>query len=575
MKARYIKYIFSVLAVTTLITACYEDKGSYDYHFESLNTVDSVFFSPEAVQKLSGNLIEFTQPLEESETHKRIKVSLKQSIAQNWDNLDFYWILYSANKKNNRQEVVDTVTTKGYLDVNIPIGKDTTFHVLLKIRDRTSDLAHYTDFNVATRPIFKNSLFVLHGELGNAKLGNIEIVGKETRVRTDAYATIYKEAEKNPFEKAYKMMFHSTMTFDDRNNIYESNSFIVFNNDGTTKAFNPFGLKPKFTNYRDYVLPASEQGAFFVQQIGMTGDPSNQSDYYYAIGKDGRFVSARALPSFKYPSTSGENGYQITAATSTENDFVMWDAKNNRFLHVSKDDGYGVWTEQMAYYAQLNSPIKDAHVDFTSLSAAMTPVGKQAIYAYVNYRDNFETAHPFFIFYDSNAEQYFLYELTPLGGGKDDQGKGEDSEDAAAFTIGARKLDNFNPSIKNTVLYNSWFSTKYLFYADGANVIRYDVDNGDRVILYSAPQGYSIACMKIREENKNIYSGDLGLYLSVGMNKDDQGAVAELKLTTASDVDTTYPINFYDMANDGSHFGKIIDIQFVHEYNYQLPNYQQ
>ena len=81
--------------------------------------------------------------------------------------------------------------------------------------------------------------------------------------------------------------------------------------------------------------------------------------------------------------------------------------------------------------------------------------------------------------------------------------------------------------------------------------------------------------MKIREENKNIYSGDLGLYLSVGMNKDDQGAVAELKLTTASDVDTTYPINFYDMANDGSHFGKIIDIQFVHEYNYQLPNYQQ
>ena len=78
--------------------------------------------------------------------------------------------------------------------------------------------------------------------------------------------------------------------------------------------------------------------------------------------------------------------------------------------------------------------------------------------------------------------------------------------------------------------------------------------------------------MKFREENTMLYSADLGRYLSIGLNKGDKGAVTELKLTVGGDVDETFRSAVYSRDKDGHEFGKIADIQFVHEYSYQLPN---
>src|SRR3712207_6992639 len=113
----------------------------------------------------------------------------------------------------------------------------------------------------------------------------------------------------------------------------------------------------------------------------MEGDPSNQSDYYYIIGKDGRVVTARSLLSFKFPNKDvGETNYKVTAGAITYSEFVFWDGKNNRFLHVNKEDSYGIWGEQEAYYAQLNNPLQDAHVDFSTLGAGLSPEGKTGVY---------------------------------------------------------------------------------------------------------------------------------------------------------------------------------------------------
>lgn len=61
--------------------------------------------------------------------------------------------------------------------------------------------------------------------------------------------------------------------------------------------------------------------------------------------------------------------------------------------------------------------------------------------------------------------------------------------------------------------------------------------------------------------------GDLGLYLSIGMNKDSNGAVAEIKLTPSADVDDSYSI-FCDKDAEGKAFGRIIDVQFAHVYSF-------
>ena len=70
-----------------------------------------------------------------------------------------------------------------------------------------------------------------------------------------------------------------------------------------------------------------------------------------------------------------------------------------------------------------------------------------------------------------------------------------------AYTIKAKKLEGFTPSILATVMYNTWFSTNYVFYADGGDVVRYNTNNGDKTVLYSAPAGYTITCMKFRSED--------------------------------------------------------------------------
>ena len=537
------------LLVAGMFSSCYEDKGNYTYNFDGMNAIDTLIFSPASVETLTGQTIEFTQPLTADETHKRIEVQVGQTLLKNTDHLDFQWI---RSYQKNKETVTDTFTTKGYLDVELPVGKATRFTVHLKVHDRSTGLSRYQNFAVATRPIYKNSLFFLHGKAGSVQLGNVETVGAVTNVRSDAYKLIFKE-EKNPFTDAYKLMFQYGLVAEGRDFLKKQN-FIVFLNKGEVKAYDPFGLTPRYTAYKDFVVPVSAQGAFLADKIGMTGDPSNQSDFYYMLGKDGRFVS----------------NYNVTAAAITASHFVLWDGRNNRFLYVSKDDGYGIWAEQQAYQAQLNNPVLDAHVDFSGLKEGLSPVGKKAIYGYIQYRENYNKATPYFIFRDKAAPNYYLYQLTSTAtdGDKGSGGNG----DEPAYTIKGQKLEGFSPSSVATILYNTWFSTNYIFYADGADVVRYNVNNGDKAVLYSAPAGYTIACMKFRSEDTFIYSTDLGRYLSIGLNNGANGAIAEIKLNTASDVDETYTPHFYDKDSEGHKLGNILDVQFVREYSYALPS---
>ena len=123
------------------------------------------------------------------------------------------------------------------------------------------------------------------------------------------------------------------------------------------------------------------------------------------------------------------------------------------------------------------------------------------------------------------------------------------------------------------ICYNSYFTTNYIFYADGGNVYRYNISNGDKTLLYSSPEGYTIDVMKFRSNSSHIYTGDLGYILSLGLNKGAEGAVAEIKLNTASDLDEEFEPLFYNQGEDGEKFGNIQDLQFAHEYMYQVPSY--
>ena len=152
------------LLVAGMFSSCYEDKGNYTYNFDGMNAIDTLIFSPASVETLTGQTIEFTQPLTADETHKRIEVQVGQTLLKNTDHLDFQWI---RSYQKNKETVTDTFTTKGYLDVELPVGKATRFTVHLKVHDRSTGLSRYQNFALIhisepTRlPTISNAVFCL------------------------------------------------------------------------------------------------------------------------------------------------------------------------------------------------------------------------------------------------------------------------------------------------------------------------------------------------------------------------------------------------------------------------------
>lgn len=571
------KKISSLLLFAFLLASCYEDKGNYDYKLDSMNTISSVTFSPSVTVSAEGNTIEVQQALDEEDKTRRVDAVLEQSLASNLDELDFYWCRSYTDEDGNN--IKDTIETKGYLEFDLPVGKPMAYNIFLHIYDNTTTLSHYSSFKLKTRPAFKNSLFVLHGEEGKRQMGNIEVIGNETKIYTDVKSVT---KDNNRYENAVGFGYTTYINIPDNfANIGETRVLTVFGNNGETMTYEPFGMKVKYTSAQVF-KPQSDNFSF--KKLVQTGDPSNYTQYRIVLTDDGQayignYVHALYKPGYaceNNPDLEHETDYEITAATITHNRFLMWDAKNNRFLYAAKEDTEFANNEAASIKPGLASanPVLDANVKFQALQKS--PEGMTAVLGYINYRDNYDLQNPYFIFKDETTGDYYRYELLMqnIGDGSKAKRIGEDEkekEKLSAYTIvGEKRLAGLTPTDASTITYNSRFITSNLFFVEGNTVYRYNVQNGDKFAVYEAPNGYNITKIKFRAEDNNAFTDDLGLYLNIVMFNGANGAIGEIKFNTAADVDTDYAPLFYDKDDNGNKWGEIEDIQFVYEYMYKV-----
>lgn len=558
-----------------LLTSCYEDKGNYDYRFDSMNQVDisNVSYQPEAYEGVSGKVIEVQLPLTEDKV-QRVEAKLSQTLSDNYDNLDFTWYTaYTATKRDPMtgrevtETVRDTLRTNGYVDLNFPANTDRNYSVIMEVKDRTTDLDYYAKLNVKTRLLFKNSLFFLHQQGGETFLGNVEKIGTMFESRSNAYKTAKPTITDNPFADAVKLGYTSCP-------YPEVNGLMVFRSNGRGNTYNVF----KALDTYDVPLVPAVSSSFVASRVITVGNIATGNIFKCLLSRDGQFYMGKWAPYYTVPGEDAEESlqsgdYRVTAATVTESYYVLWDAKNNRFIYQSNSDWFPF---QLNEYAQNPPhsvyPVMDAKVDFSSLGT-LSPVGKTAVYGFIaSHNEFFPDAKPQFIFKDAD-NNFYLYELTPVDAGGKSRG-GDAGASESAFTITGKKLPDFHPgSNLASITYNPWFSTNYIFYAKDDNVIRHNLSNGDEQVVYTAPAGYTVSVIKFRTEDAESNStmssnlGDLGLYLSIGMNKESNGAVAEIKLTPAADVDESFSL-FCDKDSEGNAFGRILDLQFAHVYTY-------
>ncbi len=558
-----------------LLTSCYEDKGNYDYRFDSMNQVDisNVSYQPEAYEGVSGKVIEVQLPLTEDKV-QRVEAKLSQTLSDNYDNLDFTWYTaYTATKRDPMtgrevtETVRDTLRTNGYVDLNFPANTDRNYSVIMEVKDRTTDLDYYAKLNVKTRLLFKNSLFFLHQQGGETFLGNVEKIGTMFESRSNAYKTAKPTITDNPFADAVKLGYTSCP-------YPEVNGLMVFRSNGRGNTYNVF----KALDTYDVPLVPAVSSSFVASRVITVGNIATGNIFKCLLSRDGQFYMGKWAPYYTVPGEDDEESlqsgdYRVTAATVTESYYVLWDAKNNRFIYQSNSDWFPF---QLNEYAQNPPhsvyPVMDAKVDFSSLGT-LSPVGKTAVYGFIaSHNEFFPDAKPQFIFKDAD-NNFYLYELTPVDAGGKSRGADAGASESA-FTITGKKLPDFHPgSNLASITYNPWFSTNYIFYAKDDNVIRHNLSNGDEQVVYTAPAGYTVSVIKFRTEDAESNStmssnlGDLGLYLSIGMNKESNGAVAEIKLTPAADVDESFSL-FCDKDSEGNAFGRILDLQFAHVYTY-------
>lgn len=573
------KKISSLLSFVLLLTACYEDKGNYDYTLDSMNEILSVTFTPSVVKAVSGDVIEVQQALEEDSRTRRVDVAVEQSHSNNLDNLDFFW--YRTYAGADGKTVKDTICSKGFLEFDLPVGQAMSYDVFLQIYDRSTDLSHYSSFKISTRPVFKNSLFVMHGSEGKRKIGNIEVIGNETKIYTDV-KTVTKD--NNHYENTTGFGYTTYIDIPDNlANIGVTSTLTLYADNGETRAYNPHGMNVKYTAPQIF---KPEYENFSYKKTVQTGDPSNYTQYKVVLTDNGDVYSGNYVHALYKPGMGCENNpdlphqsdYEITAATITHNRILLWDAKYGRFLYAAKEDaGYALdeASSIRSDYVSMN-PLLDANVKFQGLQKS--PADMTAVMGYMNYRDNYSQQNPYFIFKDETTGNYYRYELLvqDIGDGSkakrraDSAGEEDEEEVLSAYTVVSEKLLNgLTPTDMSTITYNSWFTTTNIFFAEGGTVYRYNVSNGDKFVVYEAPQGYEVTKIKFRNEESSAFSADLGLYLNIVMFNGTNGAVGEIKFNTAADVDNDYAPLFYDRDNEGNLWGEIKDIQFVYDYLYE------
>ena len=419
----------------------------------------------------------------------------------------------------------------------------------------------------------------MHGSEGNRKIGNIEVIGNETKIYTDVKSVT---KDNNHYENATGFAYTTYINIPDNlTNIGETSALTVFCDNGETRGYDPHGMNVKFTSSQIF---KPESADFSYRRIVQTGDPSNYTLYKVVLTNDGEAYVGNVVHALYKPGYGCENAddlghqadYEITAATITHNRFLMWDAKNVRFLYAAKEDGGFAIDEGNSIKPSYTSrnPLLDAHVRFQGLQRS--PETMTAVMGYINYRDNYSQQNPYFIFKDEESGDYYRYELLMQNigdGSKVRRSRSADGEEEvlSAYTIvGEKKLTGLTPTDMSTITYNSWFTTTNLFFAEGNTVYRYNVSNGDKFVVYEAPEGYDVTKIKFRTEDSSAFSSDLGLYLNIVMFNGTNGAVAEIKFTTAADVDSGFTPLFYDKDNEGNPWGEIKDIIFVNEYAYEM-----
>ncbi|MCQ4874654.1 MULTISPECIES: PKD-like family lipoprotein [Odoribacteraceae] len=169
------KLVIYYILIGLLFTACYDDKGNYDYA---------------DINVLEVGLDEIYSVRIASDTIVTIQPRLSQSLQENKDNLEFMWLHSTTNTNFYTIKDCDTVCRTEALKFHVdPEDAKLKYehYFRLNVYDKLTGLEYPVNTMMKLVKPFDGAWILLHAKDGRTELGTIEYIGENVVETKDAY----------------------------------------------------------------------------------------------------------------------------------------------------------------------------------------------------------------------------------------------------------------------------------------------------------------------------------------------------------------------------------------------------
>lgn len=522
--------LFSFIAL--MLWGCFDDKGNYDY--KNVNDVVSLTFTPEP--KITEYSYDYTYKQPSLDTLVvTYAPSVEQSMVEGENNLEFQWIMRNGSQW-------DTVFSKE-LVLKYPPKVKTSYDPLFRMIDHSTGVEYYRQFKMRTEVPFLASWFVLHGDMGNRKLGVVEGVnneGDEPVVTLDAYENIWGATR---FQNAVGLVYASADGVYTGGSVVEYEHLTVIQEDSLTYMY-AFSLLPT-KSFQD-MMPLTAMSARLSYGVG---DETQAATVL--VTTNGKCFWARGLGYYFTMNTTTETeNYVVDKLYITaDHDVIIWDKNNACFYSYTMaqvptwslgdvhpgDDAYGATNT-------INFLTKE---DGSDLFEEGEWDNQEVLYLG---QGNNEISEYGVMILGRAGNNYTVYQL-----GKTKSDKGQTLSLAKFPLAGDLALDQYSQ------VATSFAYTDQFFFTRGESALYlYNIVTGEEKLLYDA--GGRITKLKFRTSREDGNAESLGIIdpnnrLAMVVDKEDgTGELHEIYLSVGADVEETH-------VYEG--FGTIQDIVFA------------
>lgn len=563
--------IFALLMTT--VSACYEDKGNYDYLPYKRVVVEV------------GNNYGIKQPEEAIEYTITPKVVMSDG-STDLSNLSFLWKM-SRRSNQGGEQFGDTVSTGPNVSITIDPNDEKTFsyeyYFRFYVTDNETGVKEMFPVNLKVIKPYENSWVVLHNVDGHAEIGSVEYANGEIIVTPDALS---KERAKD-VEMAQGPLTGEPVSLGRRQvaipSYYATDWLGLTGNQLYVSTTNPeeSGLLNQAEHFRllanwERIIYPVEKGDFGSDDVHFCN--SYQAGFLCSHGQlfQGCMYSVLMYGMHPDDEVASEGDYYIEKAYALPNAGIAFDSKQHRFLMLSIQGNY--WSGN----AHTGTPPSDDNKGFLEIvpknpknaadPSAVNPdlqlvdftagywYGKSLMAAWQRMG-----ANAFLLNEKTGKSSVYVFHGYPLTSSYD--------PDDIPVT-GLYSIDTPDGVTTDTPMTSSWEFSNILFYAVGNKIYRLDfaVTGGSSTVIYQHPDpNAQITCLQMAYEEAQyidempdgmeIYGHPYERTIAAGVNlPDNTGEVVVLQLNTAGKVDNDA---MYPAIQEHKGFGAIKDLTFI------------